>query len=186
MIEIRSCPAPFSVRVSDVDQRTVVGIAALFNELNEIDGWEGHFLERIHPGAFKRTIRERGKKKIKLHEQHDLRTFPLGIATLLEERDAGLYVEFKLANTPAADDALVLVREDVVTGFSIGFEAMSEKWTKKHVKLGLKVRELYEIKLREISLTAYPALAGATVTGSRTIPPRRSYRARLNDLKGLS
>lgn len=184
MIETRSYTTPLHVRLSNEDQRIVAGIAAPFNELNKIAGSTGNFLERVQPGAFERTIRERGSK-IKLLEQHDVRAYPLGIATLLAEREQGLYAEFRLANTDAGNQALTLVREGIVDGFSIGFQVISEKWSKKHIAQGLMVRDLFEIRLREISLVTFPAYTGATVTGSRNIPIR-SYRDRLNNLKGLT
>jgi HK97 family phage prohead protease len=184
MIELRTATTPVSMRIADTDQRTVVGIVAPFNEMNEIAGWEGDFIETILPGAFARTIRERGPQgagKIKLLEQHDRRQFPLGTATVLDERRGGLYAEFRVASTAAGDEALTLIREGIIDGFSIGFTAIDESWTKKNVKTGLKVRELVTVKLHEISLVTYPALAGASVTGTRNLS--RSYRDRLNLLR---
>ena len=80
------------------------------------------------------------------------------------------------------DEALALVAGGVVDGLSIGFQAIDQDWTRKHVESGLKVRDLREVKLVEVSLVTEGAYAGAKVTGLRTIQPQ-SYRQRLNNLK---
>ena len=41
---------------------TLHGYAAVFNEDTVIDSWEGQFVERIAPGAFTKTLEERGDR----------------------------------------------------------------------------------------------------------------------------
>lgn len=187
VIEHRCLSAPLSLRASSTDRRTIEGTAAPFNELAEINSpYEGHFMEKIKPGAFARTIRERGPagaNKIRLLEQHDPRAFPVGIATLLEERSKGLFAAFRIAATDRGDEVLTLVRDGIIDGLSIGFQVVSDDWSDRHIASGLKVREIHEVKLREISIVTEQAYAGAVVTGSRNLPPiKKSPRQRLLDL----
>jgi hypothetical protein len=53
-----------------VSEPTLFGHFAVFNEWTEIDSmFEGHFLERIAPGAFKKTFREQQQKVLFQHGQ---------------------------------------------------------------------------------------------------------------------
>src|SRR5690242_20080886 len=58
---------------------------------------EGRFLERIAPGAFTETIRDRaGVKLLFQHGKSQLGDMPIGDIEILREDDAGLYYEASL------------------------------------------------------------------------------------------
>lgn len=157
------------VRTFDVELRavaegrTIEGLAAPFNSPAEIRDAYGTYTETILPGAFTRTIGERSGK-IKLLASHDRQSFPLGNIPRLWEDAAGLRMEAQVANTTAGNDALTLIRENVATGLSIGFNVVRQAWAEDY-----SARTISEIRLAEISLVAEPAYAVAGVTGVRMI-----------------
>ncbi|MFG3619063.1 HK97 family phage prohead protease [Nocardia sp. NPDC047654] len=146
--------------------RTVHGIAMPYGEVAEVrDGYGPAYRERFVRGSFTRTIAER-KHKIRLMAMHQERAFPIGMPESLAETDAGLEVAFRVTPTVAGNDALALIRDGVVTGFSIGFVPIRSR-----VVDG--VTERLEVSLREVSLVSEGAYAGAQVAGIRSAPPIR-------------
>jgi HK97 family phage prohead protease len=150
------------------DGRTVVGIAAPFDSPAPINEHGRSFSEIIRRGAFARTIAERGASKVKLLALHDYGAMPLGRASLLREDAAGLYLEARVSKTTAGDEALALIADGALDAFSIGFTVTGagERWDARS-----NTRELTDVKLHEISLTPFPAYAGALVAGLRSAAP---------------
>lgn len=142
------------------DGRTVTGIAVPFGEVIQIP--EGR--EVFRPGAFKRTIAERGPSRIKLLQQHDQSQWPVGVATVLREDPAGLYAEFKMATTLRGDEALTLVKDGVLDAFSIGFNPLPGG---TQFVDGVAVRT--EVRLDHVGLVSVPAYNSARVTGVRSV-----------------
>jgi HK97 family phage prohead protease len=76
-------------------------------------------------------------------------------ATLQLRKDTrGLAFTLDPAPTQAGRDALTLVTRGDVTGASFGFRTRKDHWRKES---NLMVRELLDIDIAEISLTAFPA-----------------------------
>jgi HK97 family phage prohead protease len=76
-------------------------------------------------------------------------------ATLQLRTDSrGLAFTLDPAPTQAGRDALALVSRGDVTGASFGFRTKKDQWRKDD---GVMIRELLDIELAEISLTAFPA-----------------------------
>ena len=89
------------LRMSD-DGTTLTGYAALFDTPTVINSWEGHFEERIMPGAFTKTLAERGDKiKVLFNHGFDptIGDKPLGKPSVMREDSKGLYVEVPLDDT---------------------------------------------------------------------------------------
>ncbi|MFD2028962.1 HK97 family phage prohead protease [Promicromonospora aerolata] len=145
---------------ADGDGRTIHGLAVPFDVETEVSDGFGRYRERFAPGAFARSIAQRGSK-IKLLANHDSRVFPIGRATSLEERSDGLHAAFTVADTVAGNEALELVRSGTVDSFSVGFAPVSERQDGNVV-----VRT--EVALREVSLVAFPAYPDALVAGIRS------------------
>lgn len=66
----------------------------------------------------------------------------------------GLAFTLDPAPTTAGRDALTLVQRGDVTGASFGFKTKQDAW---RTDAGVMVRELLDIEIAEISLTAFPA-----------------------------
>lgn len=147
--------------------RTVFGIVVPYGVRALVSDGLGEYPERFAPGAFTRSIAERGHK-VRLFTQHDRRSLPVGRAVELTEQPDGLHAAFELARTTAADDALELVRSGVIDAFSVGFRPVRERTEHD----GTVVR--LEAALNEVSLVDSPAYADALVAGVRSAVPRLS------------
>lgn len=145
------------------DGRTIYGLAAPFNTPADIFEMGQRFTEMIAPGAFTRTIAERGNK-VKLLALHDMQSLPIGRATNLVEDTRGLVGEFRVSATAAGDEALTLVRDGALDSFSIGFSLVRDAWQGDQ-------RTLHEVRLHEVSLVPFPAYETALVAGVRSSGP---------------
>lgn len=142
--------------------RTIIGTAVPFNQPTEIrDSINGSYVEQFAPGAFARTLAERGPSRVKLLLQHDSRQLPIGRAVALREEPGGLVAELRVSNTPEGDNALELVRDGALDGLSIGFRPVAQ------TRSG-EVITRTEVKLAEISLTGFPAYDSARVEAVRS------------------
>lgn len=159
LIERALVQADLEVR-ADGDGRTVYGLAVPFDREATVDDGYGPYQEVFRRGAFSKTVGEFASK-VKLLGNHNRRKFPLGKATSLREDTAGLVGEFRISNTREGDEALELVRDGVLDSFSVGFAPVKDRKAAKNLV------ERLEVKLREVSLVAFPAYDGATVAGIR-------------------
>jgi len=156
-IETRVTPIQFEVR-EDGDYMTFEGYAAVFNSPSE----PLPFIERIAPGAFKRSIEARND--IKLLWNHDTGTV-LGstrAGTLkLYEDTRGLKVIAQLPNTTAGRDASELLRRGDVDSMSFGFSvpAGGDDWSSDGSE-----RTLRSVRLHEVSIVAFPAYSSTAGT----------------------
>ena len=154
--------------------RTVHGIGVPYGVVAEVSDGGRPYRERFAPGAFARSIAERGSK-VRLFDSHQTRRLPIGRAVELREASDGLHVAFEIAATRDGDDALELVRSGTVDAFSIGFRGIRE-----HAEGDVTVRD--EAALMEVSLVGLPAYAGAAIAGVRSQSlhiPRAVAQARL-------
>mgnify|MGYP001420731979 FL=1 len=116
--------------------------------------------DQIAKGAFKKTLRAwrlLGKTP-KILWQHDPKQ-PIGVWTHLSEDEQGLYVKGRLTlGVSKADEAYLLLKEDVLESLSIGFRTIEAMQDKDH-----KTRVLLDIDLVEISLVTFGANTRATI-----------------------
>ena len=156
-IETRVFLNDFEVRET-ADGMTLTGYAARFNEPSE----PLPFIERIAPGAFKRSLR--AKNDIKLLWNHDsssvLGSTRSGTLRLYED-EMGLRVEADLPDTQAGRDAKVLIQRGDVTGFSFGFTvpANGDTWNSEGTERTLKSVRLLEVSTG-VAFPAYPSTNG--------------------------
>lgn len=155
----RATPADLELRA---EGRLVCGIAVPFGERYDM----GHAEEVFLPGAFSRTIAERGAKAVKFLAMHNHGVWPLGRAEVLREDARGLYGEFRISRTSQGDEAIELVRDGALDGLSVGFVPVRDRWDKS-----ARLVERLEVKLHEVSLCAFPAYDGARVAALRSNDP---------------
>lgn len=117
------------------------------------------FREIVMPGALSKALSE--KPDVTLRYQHNMNALPMGRTTsgtlTLEQDDLGLRVQ---ATLPAwASDVAESVRRGDVTGMSIRFGKVLEKWSTEAIDgAQVAVRRLQEIRLGgELSLVDFPA-----------------------------
>jgi uncharacterized protein len=157
-LETRVNPAQFEVRETE-EGMTFSGYAAVFNS----DSQPLPFTERIAPGAFRGSLRNRND--IKLLWNHDtasvLGSSRAGTLKLTED-DRGLFVEAMLPNTSVGRDARELISRGDVDAMSFGFTVArgGDEWSSDG-----STRTLTKINLHEVSIVAFPAYtatAGST------------------------
>jgi HK97 family phage prohead protease len=149
---------------------TLFGHFAVFNRWTEINSWfEGHFMERIAPGAFRKTFRE-NRDRIRALFQHGqdptVGDKPLGPIEELREDDTGGYYEVPLLDTTYNRD-LIPGLEAGLYGSSFRFEVIREETVEEpdpseDNPRGLMERTLKELRLFEFGPVTFPAYAEAT------------------------
>jgi HK97 family phage prohead protease len=146
------------------------GHFAVFDSWTEInDIFEGQFLERIAPGAFRKTFRERGDRIRVLfqHGQDDqVGSKPLGPIQELREDNLGAYYEVKLLDTSYARDLLPGL-EAGLYGASFAFTTIKEEVLMRPKKTAANPAALTEVTLTELKVhefgpVTFPAYATAT------------------------
>ena len=107
----------------------------------------------IMKGAFKRSLRRRGPKKVKLLYQHktDMR---IGVFDQIREDEKGLFVKGRLAlQTQAGREAYELMKMGALDGLSIGFKVDPKGYSYEPRS---KRRVIDEVDLMEVSLVTFP------------------------------
>jgi HK97 family phage prohead protease len=127
------------------------GYASLFGEtdLNR---------DRVMPGAFARSLAQRGAGGVRMLFQHDPAA-PIGVWRAIREDARGLFVAGQLmTEVEKAREVLALMRAGAIDGLSIGFRTVKGR---TDAKTG--VRQLIEVDLWEISIVTFPMLPAARV-----------------------
>lgn len=182
----RGLPGGVEFRDVSADESSSVmfGHFAVFNRWTEISSWyEGNFLERIAPGAFKRTIKN-SLRNIKVQFDHGYDTFVgssvLGPIDVLREDEIGAYYEVPLLDTDVNRDRILPMLQGrlmsgesrgSVLGASFRFRVLDQsiseepepsEWNPK----GLPERTITEAALFEFGPVVFPAYPDATATAS--------------------
>jgi HK97 family phage prohead protease len=172
-METRINSAEFEVRETE-DGMTFSGYAAVFNS----DSEPLPFIERIEPGAFRGSLRNRND--IKMLWNHDpgqpLASTRAGNLRLTED-ERGLFVEATLPQTTAGRDISVLVRDGIVDSMSFGFTVArdGDEWSADGT-----VRTLKKVVLREVSIVSFPAYPGTAGSTAVRGLDRVAKRAEVN------
>jgi hypothetical protein len=142
------------------------GYAAVFNE----DSVPLPFLERIAPGAFRKTLTETPDVRLLInHEGLPLARTKNGTLRLRED-EAGLYMDADLPDTQAARDLYTLVERGDVDQMSFAFRVIRQKWNEDRSR-----RVLTELSLSDgdVSVVTYPAYPATTVEAREQIAAAR-------------
>jgi HK97 family phage prohead protease len=155
-------PISSTSRVSLASDGTVEGYASLFGEVDQAR-------DMVMPGAFTRTLAQRGLRKIPMLFQHDPAE-PVGIWLDLREDFRGLWARGRLIPDVARGrELLALVSEGAIDGLSIGYRTVRGQIDPK-----TRIRKLYQVDLWEISIVTFPLLAGARVRAVKERVLRKS------------
>lgn len=171
--------------VEEPDGNTMFGHFAVFDEWTEINSmFEGHFLERVAPGAFRKTFRE-NRDAIKVLFQHgadpQIGDKPLGSIEELYEDERGAYYEVRLLDAAYVRDDLLPGLTAGVYGASFRFGVMREDFDQRpeisdYNPTGLPERTLKELRVPEFGPVTFPAYQSATAgvrnTEADATPPR--------------
>jgi len=132
------------------------GYAAVFND----DSVPLPFIERIAPGAFRKTLTETPDVRLLInHEGLPLARTKNGTLRLQEDQ-TGLYMDADLPDTQAARDLYTLVERGDVDQMSFAFRVIRQKWNE-----GRTERTLTELSLADgdVSVVTYPAYPTTSV-----------------------
>jgi HK97 family phage prohead protease len=152
------------------DGRTLFGHFSVFNTWYEVNSvWEGNFLERLVPGAFARTIAERGSQIKALYDHgHDpqLGNKPLGPFNELKETKTGGYYEIGLIDTDYNRDFIIPAARAGLLGASFRFRVREESWkdepgVSNDNPKGIPERTISDVDLYELGPVTFPASAAA-------------------------
>lgn len=161
--------AGFDLRQVEGEDPTLFGHFAVFNEWTEIDSlFEGRFLERIAPGAFKKTMQE-NRSNIRVLFQHgydpQIGDQVLGKIKELREDRIGAYYE-----VPLFDGIPPLILNGLragTYGASFRFRIIKEEFNRDPEPSdfnpeGIPERTILELSLQEFGPVTFPAYEGAT------------------------
>jgi HK97 family phage prohead protease len=156
----------------------ISGFAVRFNDETVI---ASEFRERIAPGAFTRTLKE--KPDVVMLLDHDsgrvLGRVSAGTLSLREDR-AGLYFSLQVdPTTPEGQTALGTVGRQDVKGCSFGFRVRAEEWDDGGDRLPL--RTITDVDIFELTLTAFPAYesTSASLRSDNAAAARRRCEAKM-------
>jgi HK97 family phage prohead protease len=146
-------------RISLTRDGNVEGYASLFGEIDQAR-------DMVMPGAFTKTLAQRGLRKIPMLFQHDPAE-PVGIWLDLHEDFRGLWARGRLIPDVARGrELLALVSEGAIDGLSIGYRTV-----RGQIDPRTRVRKLYQVDLWEVSIVTFPLLAGARVRAVKQLQP---------------
>jgi HK97 family phage prohead protease len=151
-IERRIAPIHLELRE---DGRTLYGMAVPYGVETRI----GRYTEKFVFGAFA-DARPEDVPVLATHDHEDL---PVGRAITLTEMPAGLKTELRVSQTRRGDELLELVKDGAVTGLSVGFVPVEDRWNPART-----VVERIRAKLVELSLTAFPQYQDARILAVRS------------------
>lgn len=177
-------------QLNDNGMPTMDGHFSMFNTWYEIDSWfEGRFLERIAPGAFRKTFKENGSRiRVLLEHGYDptVGDKPLGVPRSLTEDELGAAYEVPLFDTSYNRD-LVPALEAGAYGASFRFRVIKDEWVREPPRSddnpeGLPERTIREVAVAEFGPTVFPA-SPTTTAGLRSATDRyyEALRARNPD-----
>lgn len=166
----RARPDTPEMRSEGEERPVIFGHFARFNEWTRIDSvFEGTFMERIAPGAFSKTFKER-RSAIRLLFQHgrdpQIGDKPLGTFRELREDDDGAYYEAELFDTSYNADLEPGLRAGAY-GASFAFSVVREDFDREPGESddnpdGIPERTIREAKVFEGGPVTFPAYDGAT------------------------
>jgi len=142
----------FKVKSFDTQSGAFEGLLAVYNNV-DLGG------DCIMPGAFTKTLQEHGPQ-VPLLWQHQTAE-PIGILTLTDGPDALSVQGQLLLDLDMAQKALVLLKNKIIKGMSIGYDTIQDS-----VENG--VRYLKELRLWEGSLVTFPMNEQAMVTSVKS------------------
>lgn len=148
MIEVRHL---YGVRSVDVENRTIEGYAAVFNQWSED---LGGFREMILPGAFSNVLNDDVRALIN-HDANLVLGRTRSGTLVLTEDEVGLRIKITLPNTQYARDLVEAMQRGDVDQMSFGFAVETDRWYEQD---GQMKREIVKVaRLYDVSVVTFPA-----------------------------
>jgi HK97 family phage prohead protease len=170
---------PLELKAVSESARTIEGYASVFDVLDAVN-------DRVLPGAFDRTIREKRLSEIGVFINHKTDRLPIGVPLEIREDAYGLHTTARIYRTQAGDDLLSQAKEmlamGVGLGMSIGYKARGSEYRRDPD--GLTFRALTDVDLHEFSYVPAHLAANrlAAVSGVKRVQTRDEMLAELDDI----
>ena len=137
----------------------------------------------IEKGAFMRSLRRKGARKIKMLYQHDTKE-PIGVFDTVKEDADGLYVKGRLAmGTQKGREVYELMKMGAIDGLSVGYRVDAKG---HHYDDKRKYRVLKEVDLMEISAVTFPMNPRARISAVKSDFTVREWEKKLREVGNLS
>lgn len=133
-----------------------------FTGIASVYGVEDSYGDIIEKGAFTKTIQE--NPEIPLLWQHD-DSEVIGKGSV-SEQSGKIMISAQLdMEDPTAQKAYRKIKNKLVKGLSIGFQSIKKTFGEEN---GKYIRRIQELKLMEVSIVTFPALAQAQITSVKS------------------
>jgi HK97 family phage prohead protease len=147
---------------------TAIGYASIFESTSQN---LGGFVERVAPGAFKKTLQEADVRALFNHDQNQILGRVTAGTLRLQEDTKGLRYEIDLPNTQLGRDLAELLRRGDINGSSFGFRTIEDDWGE--TRDGYPLRTLRSVQLIDVSPVTFPAYLAAEAS-LRTLAEARN------------
>lgn len=200
LLRAYTAPDAAEYRASEAGPDTLRGHFAVWNEWTTINSrYEGHFLERIAPGAFDQSIAQRAPVVLFQHgSDPTVGMKPLGDVTALQADERGMSYSVALHDAGYVNELKPAFRSGMGASFKFSIPDGGEHIDQPtratdHNPDRLPERTITNAVLYEFGPVTFPAYAGATA-GMRSITDDylddllrdSAFVARLTDRVGLS
>ncbi|HKF88490.1 MAG TPA: HK97 family phage prohead protease [Propionibacteriaceae bacterium] len=146
MIITRAYDAELEVRE---DQRQIVGIAVPYGVQIRV----GRYLETFRPGAFA----DHAPAPLTATHPRSQSELPIGVSVELRDEADGLHGVWKISKTSLGDELLELIRDGAVSGLSIGFIPVTDRWSADRSQVERVRAALDHVAI--VRVPAYPSRA---------------------------
>jgi HK97 family phage prohead protease len=180
--EKRHIVVGFAVKADSIDtaERTFEGLASVWGkDLGD---------DNMKPGAFKKTIKEwkAGTDAIPLLNSHNHWDVLSAVGQLIDAKETtdGLWTKWEIIPGPDGDRILERIRpgsngRSPVGKMSIGFEPTKVDFEESDTARFGQVRNLNEVRLKEVSLVLFPMAPGASIDSESV----KSFTDELSEVK---
>jgi HK97 family phage prohead protease len=143
------------------DGRTLVGVAVPYGTEAQIVEGRSRYVETFAPGAFA----DAGTHPLTATHPRTGAELPIGVSVELRDEADGLHGAWHVSDIDLGNEVIVLVRDNVPLGLSVGFVEGISRWNREHTRV-----QRVTASLDHVAVVRTPAYAGAGITAVRTAP----------------
>jgi len=136
------------------DQRQIVGLAVPYGVQIRV----GRYCETFRPGAFA----DADPAPLTATHPRSQSELPIGVSVELRDQPDGLHGVWRISKTALGDEVLELIRDGAVSGLSIGFVPVTDRWTADRSRV-----ERLRAALDHVAVVRQPAYPDARIAALR-------------------
>jgi HK97 family phage prohead protease len=156
-----------TLELEGAEGRTLHARLFSWDTISRVSDGKAPYDESWKRGVFSQSIRraQHSKRGWPLMYNHAVQNLPIGMVSMVHERDDGPWMTSKISRTSLGDDIIELIRDGAIPGVSINGRNIKSRRNQAGVI------ERMEVALDEISVTPFPALVGADELVLRSVTP---------------